>query len=262
MVVELASHTDARDTDERNDILSQKRAQSVVDYLILRGIDPERLVAKGYGERVPRKILKDYYSNGVMILDSGVVLTEEFINDLSTNDIKEYAHQLNRRTEFTVLRNDFVPKQKLDTVVVPVASKIDIVVNPEAEVRSVALLRDSEGRVGFRCEVNGYPINVYLDPALREPVISLDKALKLLRDGAIGKNDFAGDPEEVLANASIIDGAVFLIEEIKVEKEYITMIEATVVHKLPDYGFYLDQATFSQIGDYEVDEENNRIIFK
>ena len=47
LVVELASHTDSRDSDERNDILSQKRAQSVVDYLILRGIDPERLVAKG-----------------------------------------------------------------------------------------------------------------------------------------------------------------------------------------------------------------------
>ncbi|HRZ76547.1 MAG TPA: OmpA family protein, partial [Bacteroidales bacterium] len=52
-VIELAAHTDARDTDEKNDILSQNRAQSVVDYLILRGINPGRLVAKGYGERVP-----------------------------------------------------------------------------------------------------------------------------------------------------------------------------------------------------------------
>ncbi len=59
LIVELASHTDARDTYERNDILSQRRAQSVVDYLIERGIDPDRLVAKGYGERVPRQMLKD-----------------------------------------------------------------------------------------------------------------------------------------------------------------------------------------------------------
>ena len=64
LVVELASHTDLRDTDERNDILSQKRAQSVVDYLILRGIDPDRLVAKGYGERVPRELHHKYYLNG------------------------------------------------------------------------------------------------------------------------------------------------------------------------------------------------------
>jgi len=262
MVVELASHTDTRDTDERNDILSQKRAQSAVDYLILRGIDPDRLVAKGYGERVPRPISRSYYMNGVMVLDSGSVLTENFINNLASNEKKEFAHQFNRRTEFSVLRNDFVPKQKLDTVVKPVAAKIDIVVNPDAEFKSVNLIHDSKGRYGVRCEVNGYPINVYIDPALREPVISLKNALNLLRDGAIGKDDFAGDPQEVLANASIIDEAVFLVEEVKVEKEYITMIEVKVLHKLEDYGFYLDEATFSLIGDYEIDEENNKMIFK
>jgi peptidoglycan-associated lipoprotein len=262
MVIELAPHTDARDTDERNDILSQKRAQSVVDYLILRGIDPERLVAKGYGERVPRKITRDYSLHGQVILDSGAVLTEPFINGLPTTEIKEYAHQLNRRTEFTVLRNDFVPKQKLDTVVMPVAAKIDIVVNPEDELHTVSLLHDSKGHYGVRCEVNGYPINVYVDPMLREPVISLQNALNLLRDGAISKDDFAGDPEEVLANASIIDGAVFLIEEIKIEREYITMIEVKVMHKLEDYAFYLDEATFSQLGDFEIDEENKLLILK
>lgn len=262
MVVELAAHTDSRDTDERNDILSQKRAQSVVDYLILRGIDPDRLVAKGYGERVPRKLNHSYYQNGTMVLDSGNVLTESFINSLSSNNKKEYAHQLNRRTEFSVLRNDFVPKQKLDTVVVPVAAKIDIVVNPEAELQTVNLLRDVKGRYGVRCEVNGYSINVFVDPTLREPVISLKNAMNLLRDGAIGKDDFAGDPEEVLANGSILDESVFLIEEIKIEREYITMIEVKVLHKLEDQGFYLDEATFSQIGNFEIDEENNKMIFK
>ncbi len=262
MVVELASHTDARDNDENNDILSQRRAQSVVDYLILRGIDPERLVAKGYGERVPRELLKNYYYNGIMLLDSGIVLTEEYINKLGSTNDKEFAHQLNRRTEFSVLRNDFVPKQKLDTIVKPVVAKIDIVVNPDEELRTVKLLTDSDGRFGVRCEVNGFPINVYIDKTLREPVISLKNALDLLRDGSISKDDFAGDPLEVLANASIIDNAVFLMEEIKVEREYITMIEVVVNHDLPDHGFYLDEATFSLIGDYEIDEENKLMIFK
>ncbi len=261
MVVELASHTDARDTDERNDVLSQKRAQSVVDYLILRGIDPDRLVAKGYGERVPRELTKDYYLDGKLVLDSGQVMTEEFIAGLPNNDIKELAHQLNRRTEFSVLRNDFVPKVKLDTIVKPVATKIDIVVNPEAEEESVPLLKDAEGRYGVKCEINGYPINMYIDPRLREPVMALDNALNLLRDGAISKNDFAGDPEEVLANSSIQDGAVFLVEEVKIEKNYITMIEVTVTHKI-DQGFYVDEATFSLIGKYRIDEENMKMIFE
>ncbi|OQX79026.1 MAG: hypothetical protein B6D61_04275 [Bacteroidetes bacterium 4484_249] len=259
LVVELASHTDARDTDEKNDILSQKRAQSVVDYLIIRGIDPDRLVAKGYGERVPRELLKNYYLNSVLVLDSGVVLTEDFIGTLETTEKKEFAHQLNRRTEFSVLRNDFVPKEKIADVVVQ--KKIDIVVNPEAEQDFVILKKDKEGRFGARCEVNGYDIDVYIDNRLRGPVISLNDAINLLRDGAISKNDFAGEASEVLANSTIMDNAVFLIEELRIGKNYITMIEVTVQHKL-DHGFYLDEATFSLIGNYEIDEENNKMIFK
>ncbi len=53
IIVEISSHTDSIDTEERNLILSQKRAQSVVDYLIKKGINPERLVPKGYGESFP-----------------------------------------------------------------------------------------------------------------------------------------------------------------------------------------------------------------
>ena len=87
LVIELASHTDARDTYERNDILSQKRAQSVVDYLIERGIDPDRLIAKGYGERVPRTLTKDIMSDG-FLFKTGTVLTDSFIDYLSHNGRK------------------------------------------------------------------------------------------------------------------------------------------------------------------------------
>lgn len=259
LVVELASHTDARDTDERNDILSQKRAQSVVDYLILRGIDPDRLVARGYGERVPRELDHKYYLNGIQVLDSANILTENFINTLSTNDIKEFAHQLNRRTEFSVLNNDFIPKEKLDTVYIP--KTIDIVVNPVKEVKKIALLKDKEGRFGVKCEVNGYPINVYIDKKINKPMISLENGLNLLRDGAISKDDFADDPNKVLANSTIADLSVFLIEELSVDKKYITMFEVTVNYKIAT-GFYLDEATFSLLGKYKIDEENMQILFE
>ncbi|NOX46120.1 MAG: OmpA family protein [Chlorobi bacterium] len=258
LVVELASHTDSRDTDEKNDILSQKRAQSVVDYLILRGIDPERLVAKGYGERSPRTLLKNYSLNGVVVLDSGNVLNEDFINSLKSNEIKEFAHQLNRRSEFSVLRNDFVPKQKIEDVIAP---KIDIVVNPEAEQDKVKLYKDEKGNFGVKCEVNGYPITVYIDKRLSRPFIALEDALNLLRDGAISKGDFAGDPNEILANSSIADKAVFLVEELKIDKNSITLFEVTVSHKL-SRGFYLDESTFSLIGKYTIDEEKMEMIFE
>jgi peptidoglycan-associated lipoprotein len=83
IIVELASHTDSRDSDERNDILSQKRAQSAVDYLILRGIDGDRLVAKGYGERVPRTLMTD-------ITRAGYTFTETS-SDISENNNKCYC---------------------------------------------------------------------------------------------------------------------------------------------------------------------------
>ena len=125
LVIELASHTDTRDSEERNDILSQRRAQSVVDYLIIRGIDPNRLVAKGYGEHVPLKLKKDVVRDGYLF-KAGTVLDDDFINSLPTNSEKEAAHQMNRRTEFRVLRKDYVPEStNLDM------TDVNIMLNPD-----------------------------------------------------------------------------------------------------------------------------------
>ena len=105
IVIELGSHTDTRASDSYNLSLSQKRAQSVVDYLIENDIAGERLVAKGYGETTP-KVLDAQVGE----FAKGSVINDAFIAKLATEELKEEAHQLNRRTEFKVLRNDFVPK--------------------------------------------------------------------------------------------------------------------------------------------------------
>jgi peptidoglycan-associated lipoprotein len=106
IVVEIMSHTDFIGSVQFNSELSQKRAQGVVDYLIEKGIHPSRLVAKGYGETWPktvnRKLAKQYD-----FLKPGDVLTEEFINNLETEEQQEIARSLDRRTEFRVLRTDF-----------------------------------------------------------------------------------------------------------------------------------------------------------
>ena len=99
-VIELLAHTDARGGDAANMKLSQERAQSCVDYLISKGIAADRLVAKGLGETSPLRIIK----NG-----QTVVYDEAFINSLSTKEEKEAAHQANRRTVFSILRDDYVP---------------------------------------------------------------------------------------------------------------------------------------------------------
>jgi peptidoglycan-associated lipoprotein len=111
VTIELMSHTDSRDTEEYNQDLSQKRAQVVVQYLIEKGIEPDRLAAKGYGESTP-KIVDAPISVQNPFLRSGTTLSEQFINTLGNDEQKEIAHQINRRTEFRVLRIDYEAPKK------------------------------------------------------------------------------------------------------------------------------------------------------
>jgi outer membrane protein OmpA-like peptidoglycan-associated protein len=80
--VELGSHTDSRGTHDYNDLLSLRRSESATNYIISQGITKNRILAKGYGERVLINNCKD-----------GVHCSEE-------------QHQENRRTEFTILGMD------------------------------------------------------------------------------------------------------------------------------------------------------------
>ncbi|PID93097.1 MAG: hypothetical protein CSA96_00595 [Bacteroidetes bacterium] len=109
ITIELMSHTDSRGTPVDNQELSQKRAQSVVDYLISKGIAADRLQAKGYGESQP-KVVDEKVKGLYAFLSVDDVLTEEFINQLDGVDLQEKAHQVNRRTEFRVLSTDYIPQ--------------------------------------------------------------------------------------------------------------------------------------------------------
>jgi len=108
VTIELMSHTDSRDTEEYNMDLSQKRAQSVVNYLIGKGIASDRLTARGYGEASP-KVVDAVIMEEAPFLRSGATLNEQYINTLASDEQKEIAHQINRRTEFRVLRTDYIP---------------------------------------------------------------------------------------------------------------------------------------------------------
>jgi len=111
ITIELMSHTDSRGSTQDNEILSQRRAQSVVDYLISKKIASDRLQAKGYGESVP-KIVDEKTATENKFLTLGQELNENFINSLpETGNEQETAHQINRRTEFRVLSTDYVPRK-------------------------------------------------------------------------------------------------------------------------------------------------------
>ena len=105
VTIELGAHTDRKGTDKYNEGLAQRRAQSVVDYLIAGGIAPDRLEAKGYGESVP-KVINKKMAREHDFLHEGDTLSAPFIEKL-TPEQQEIADQINRRTEFKVLRTNY-----------------------------------------------------------------------------------------------------------------------------------------------------------
>ncbi|MDY4811773.1 MAG: OmpA family protein [Muribaculaceae bacterium] len=105
ITIEMASHTDRVGSDEYNIGLSQRRAKSVIDYLISVGIKADRLQWQGYGKSRPKTITKKL-ARLYPQFKEGDVLTPEYIENLSEEDA-EAADQINRRTEFQVLSIDY-----------------------------------------------------------------------------------------------------------------------------------------------------------
>ena len=105
ITIELSAHTDYRGAEDYNKKLSQKRAESVVKYLINHGIAADRLTAVGYGEEKPKTIRRKVAERYPWLKENDV-LTEEFILKLKPEQ-QETANALNRRTEFKVLRTTY-----------------------------------------------------------------------------------------------------------------------------------------------------------
>lgn len=106
ITIELGSHCDYRGADEYNLRLSQRRAESVVQYLIAQGIPGDRLSPVGYGESRP-KVVTRKIAEQHPFLQEGDTLSEAFILKLENEERQEVCNALNRRTEFRVLRTTY-----------------------------------------------------------------------------------------------------------------------------------------------------------
>ena len=106
VTIELSAHCDYKGSADYNKRLSQRRAESVVRYLIEHGIAADRLTPVGYGKDKPKKIRRKV-TEKYPFLKENDVLTEEFIKTLEDAEQQEQCNQLNRRTEFRVLRTTY-----------------------------------------------------------------------------------------------------------------------------------------------------------
>ena len=259
IVIELRSHTDSRDTEEKNDVLSQNRAQSCVDFLISKGIAADRIVPKGYGERVPRKLEKDMYSvyNGKSyFFPKGTYLTEEFCESQPTKNEKEAAHALNRRTEFLILRDDYVPHD--DSVgTVGGASTIAVI-----QQRTVPVTINGEDVLGT-CFANSKSMNFLIGNNSEEIFMNYADATRFLKESIIKVNDFEDKAGAIKQeDGSIIENSVLYLEELRVGDDYEENVKVIVKKGLAAPFVIGDGFIKDSWGDFTIDKEKNQLRFK
>lgn len=253
ITIELGSHTDSRDTHERNDILSQRRAQSVCDYLVIRGIDPFRLTAKGYGERVPRTLQKDYTFKDYTF-KAGTTLTEEYISNLSNDELKEYAHQLNRRSEFRVISKDYIPRENI-------SDDQMATVNMKHQDNAIDFATDKQGFISFKAIINAYTENITYDQNF-EFGVSQRKVMEMLNDGLIGKDDFIGDNiDRIITVGAVADRAEFYIKEMWIANRSVKNVKVRVYNNLKT-DWLIGEKTLKQFGEFTFDTDTMKLIFK
>ncbi|NOR86751.1 MAG: OmpA family protein [Bacteroidales bacterium] len=253
IIVELGAHTDARGNDEQNDILSQKRAESVVNYLILRGIDPGRLFAKGYGEQTPRTLDKHVKKEGVTF-PANIQLTETYIDSLPSNQ-KEIAHSMNRRIEFRIVGKDYQERSLAEQ-----GDTSDIRIQMGDKKNRIFFKMPANKMYETDCSLNGYNNKVIYTPLTNLVTCSVEFALELLQQGVIKKEDFKGNPEDIISTGNIIHKSVFTLKDFRLGNKTIRNLDVYVWHGSM-YPFLINKVTLEKFGKPVIEEERFIITF-
>ncbi|MCR4680251.1 MAG: OmpA family protein [Bacteroidales bacterium] len=260
IVIELRSHTDSRDTEEKNDVLSQNRAQSCVDFLISKGIAADRIVPKGYGERVPRKLEKDMYSvyNGKRyFFPKGTYLTEEFCESQPTKNEKEAAHALNRRTEFLILRDDYVPHDDNIDSIGQGAGTIAVIHD-----RVVPVTISDKDEVSGTCFANSKSMNFVIGENSPEVFMNYADATRFLKESIITVNDFEDKAGAIKQeDGSIIEESVLFLEELRMGDDYEENVKVIVKKGLPAAFVIGSEFIEESWGAYTIDKTKNQLKF-
>lgn len=276
-VIELGSHTDSRPFPAlTNDTLSQRRAQSVVDFLVARGIEPERLVAKGYGDRVPRTLKREAFvtiGKKTYQFPKGVTLTDTYINSLKTKEEKEAAHQLNRRTEFRILRTDFVSQRVKDSIADASlnSSVVDMVSGnkPQPEVDIPIVYTTNHIPVtmidGDKAQIyiilNGAAVpTIYDDNYKDAAVLDWDQAMKFLKTGRITKDDFKDKDRAFNSKGEILENATLVFKNATIGQYTADKFEVIIKSGMT-YTMILNKNGLKDFGPFTFSKQTGEIIF-
>ena len=255
LVIELRSHTDYRPIPMTNDTLSQRRAESCVNFLIQSGVDPDRLVAKGYAERVPRVLETDKISRNITF-KKGTKLDRAYIESLPKNQ-QEAAHDLNRRTEFLILRDDYVPKGNVDSFAVKNgSSRVNIITE-----RAILVETDSNLTYGT-CYANSKTTRFLLEPNSNKMTISYEQAMKFLKDAIITIGDFELKEKAIVEeDGTIIDGVKVYLNTLQISDNVLENVEMTVVKGQKEPIIIGSKVFEEEFGSYHIDKAQQKLIF-
>ena len=256
LVVELRSHTDSRGKDADNELLSQRRAQTCVDFLVSKGIDPERIVPKGYGEYRPR-VLDKNITIGSYSFTKGTKLTEEYCESFPTKAQREAAHALNRRTEFIVLRTDFVPKSDTTLKTTGGAGSIAVI-----QQRTIPVTIENDVVRGT-CFANNKSMEFTIGNNSAEIYMNYADATRFLKEMIIQVSDFEMRDRAIKQeDGSIIENSVLYLSEIRIGDDYAENVKVIVKKGLPAPFVIGDTFISEEWGEYTIDKEKKMIIFK
>ena len=277
-VIELGSHTDSRPfLRVTNDTLSQRRAESVVEFLVARGIDRDRLIPKGYGDRVPRTLKTNCVSEfggKEYSFAKGITLTDDYINRLRTKNEREAAHQLNRRTEFRILRTDYVPKAVLDSLKdaelnAPIVDMVSgTVPPPDTEIPivytdnhiKVSMINGSKAQIYII--LNGKAVPCIYDEKYRDAaVLDWDLAMKFLLEGRITKDDFKDRDKAFDEDGNILDNSVLTFKSAYIGKYFADKYEV-IVRKGMKYDMIVNRNGLIDFGTFTFSRARGEIIFE
>ncbi len=259
-VIELRSHTDIRPIPMTNDTLSQRRAESCVFYLISLGINPDRLIAKGYGDKDPRVLTKNttsIFEGKEFIFDSARVLTPEYIYSLTNKQEQEAAHSLNRRTEFKILRDDFVPPTKNDSV--RNMNVVQVLSSPNVNTIPITITNDV---VKSTCIINNKQFPFEIEIGTNKILISSDEAQIMLKDRKIVVRDFANREKAINEDGSIIDKSILYLTTLNIGEETIENVEVVVSKGLKTAVVIGDRKLAEEFGEYTIDNVKKTMTFK
>ena len=202
---------------------------------------------------MPRTIQIDMTVRGYTF-KAGTRLTEDFINKLPNNDVREAAHQMNRRTEFRILSKDFVPREHINE-----GGTVNIAINPQ-EDQTESFTVNNKGYFTFFANVDGYN-EPFTYSQNADFCVSESRALQLLKDNRIAASDFKGDVDKILTTGGIANNAIVVIKEVRIAGRSLYNVECKVVSKMIEQ-WVIGQKNMKQLGNFEFDTKEKKLKFK